>query len=127
MIESQKYTSVKGLHYAEGTELTAKLRFKSEVPPNNRGIIRRRMVTSWRNGGNNVYYYLGVRGFAPEGGCFRKSTGDYSVYLYISRKPVRLGLDIKAISDTAMTPIEQIVDLKELNKFILTGELPKQS
>lgn len=129
MIKSQKYSSKKTFFFLgsyEDSTLKAKLRFKKEVTPKDRKVIRERMVISYRDGKENLYTYLINEGFRAQGEIGYFDNPNAHVEICVETKHIRLGLDIEATSNIAMSPMEKMVNLEELNKFILTGKLPEK-
>ena len=113
------------------TTLNAKLRFKEEVAP----IIRKNII-------NRMYVETGS-GILPvhpledylyrfENITYNHLNGNYQDNdhikkrkINITKRPWRLGIDIK-VSSSACLKSKELLNLNNLNNFILNGESPKR-
>jgi hypothetical protein len=119
MITKKKYT-VTEKNGIITTILEAQLRFKDEVAPINKEIIKNRMYEhlaayfkTYENLKEPISYgpnYISINEFVKR--------------VYLEKKPLKLGINIEVISYHKVS-LEKMLNLENLNNFILTGECPE--
>jgi len=108
-------------------DLVAKFRFRDEVAPKDRLMLRNRILNPYPY--HKLYEYL-IRTEKLEK-QYIWSSNDQTRYVYDGNRKVKieepcslpiLGFNLKATSNGEF-PLEELIDLDALDHFVLTGEM----
>jgi len=120
-----RFNNKKGEQFSDGkwADLIAHFRFWDEVNPDNRKTVKERLQTSLNQ--RNLKNYLEMVGFEYD--ISSKSFKDEDRVIPVIQKRYHLGLDIVVktkLDKQIILPLEKMLDLDGLNRFILTGKMP---